>query len=60
MFNKLASSMSPKTVKMIKVSAIVVTAVAGAVVVGVVLYKAGMIGSTAEVAEVVENAVQAA
>jgi len=61
MLNKLASQMTPQTVKAIKIGAIAVAALAGAVVTGVVLYKMGLIGNGLEVVEdVVETAAQAA
>ena len=61
MLNKLAEQMNPKTVKAIKIGAIAVAALAGALVTGVVLYKMGLIGSGVDIVEdVVETAAQAA
>jgi hypothetical protein len=61
MLNKLAEKMNPKTAKAIKIGTIVVIALAGAVVTGVVLYKMGLIGNGLEtVEELTETAAQAA
>jgi high-affinity Fe2+/Pb2+ permease len=61
MLDKLAGQMNPKTAKAIKIGTIAVAVVAGAVVTGVVLYKLGLVGNTAEaVEEIVETAAQAA
>jgi len=61
MLNKIASQMNPQTLKIVKISAVVVGVAAGAVVVGAVLYKAGLIGQTGEVLEeVIETAASAA
>jgi len=50
-------NLSPKTLKVLKVSFVVVGIAAGAIVAGVILYKTGMLGSTDElVEELVETA----
>lgn len=49
MLDKLvAFEMNPKTVRMIKIGAITVGVLAGAVVTGYILYKAGLIGEASE------------
>lgn len=61
MLNKLAEGMNPRTIKAIKIGAIVVAALAGAVVTGVVLYKMGLVGNGIEVTEeLVTTAAEAA
>jgi len=60
MFEKL-SQMNPQTVRNVKIAAVVVGAVAGVMVVGAILYKAGVIGTNPELLEeIVESAASAA
>lgn len=61
MLDKIAANMNPQTVKIVKISAIAVGVVAGAVVTGLLLYKFGVIGNTTDVLEeVMDTAAQAA
>jgi len=60
MLEKLTAKMTPKTIATIKVGAVVVGAVAGAVVVGYVLYRLGYLPSGGEIVEVADTAAQAA
>jgi len=61
MLNKFASQMSPQAIRNVKIAAVVVGAVAGVMVVGVVLYKAGVIGTNPELLEeIVETAAASA
>jgi hypothetical protein len=61
MFNRIAGKLKdPKTVRRIKVTAVVVGAVATVVVVGVVLYKSGVIGNSSELVEELISAAEAA
>jgi hypothetical protein len=60
MLENVSAKMSPKVVRNIKIGAVLVGATLAAVAVGVVLYKAGVIGNVETTAEIVEAAVQAA
>lgn len=56
MFSKLSTNMSPKAIKAVKVSAVVVGIVAGALVTGYILYRLGVIPSAEIVEELGETA----
>jgi len=56
MFSKLSTNMSPKAIKAVKVSAVVVGIVAGALVTGYILYRLGVIPSGEIVEELGETA----